>query len=183
MENSDKAKTLTKPSFLEKSQYVPPKCTVCGSHFALNEFALDERFWSKSATYLELKEAAFSCSWCYILKTVVERCIGHSTEVLALAGYVDWGKDPFYPIWYGSDEVVELEIFCTAGKQLTVSMCYTLHPLTIIKISNGHPGCPPYQLRRGLSLIRPATTLYERRWDGLLSAYHFTRYVQCLCSM
>lgn len=160
--DSDKTNGLPRSSRSPKSQRVLSKCTICGTHFALNDSALDERFWRKSARYLELKEAGLSCTWCDILRTLVERCTGHSVEVLASAGYVDWGGDPFYPVWYGSDEVVELEIFCTTGESADTFIILAPPPLTIVKSLNDLFGYPPYPSKRELSQIPRAMSLYER---------------------
>lgn len=96
-------------------------CTICGTQQTQNGLAINDRFWIKSATYPELSEGARSCSFCEILRTVLERCIGPNAEMLAKPGFIDWGQDPFNPVWYGPDGAMHLEIFCTTGKFLTDS--------------------------------------------------------------
>lgn len=91
-------------------------CRICGTRTTPDGLLTDDRFWIKSATYSELSQGSLSCSFCEILRAVLEKCLG---EMLGKPGCLDWGRDPFNLIWYGSEKAVQLEVFCTAGKGLS----------------------------------------------------------------
>jgi hypothetical protein len=90
---------------------------VCGTNRTNNTLSLDLRFWVKSATYNELAAGAVECPWCEVLRLAVAKGagVGASAEVLARIGHVDWGLDPFRPVFYSDGRTVKLEIFCTKG--------------------------------------------------------------------
>jgi hypothetical protein len=133
-------------------------CTICGTQQTQNGLAINDRFWIKSATYPELSEGARSCSFCEILRTVLERCLGPNTEMLAKLGFVDWGPDPFNPVWYGTDGALHLEIFCTTGKFFDRFMICILFSLTVTQRMNDLLGYL-YPSKKELSPILPAWNL------------------------
>ena len=91
------------------------KCQVCGTQRANETLEHDPRFWVQSATYPELVNGSKTCPWCDVLRTAVERCASDSEDVREKTGYLDWGRNPFGPVWHAGGNVVEMEIFCTQG--------------------------------------------------------------------
>jgi hypothetical protein len=111
--SDEKDKTLKESDWKFESPSF--KCQVCGTQRNDATLEHDPRFWVQSATYPELVTGSKSCPWCEILRTAVERCVGESEDVLGKTGFLDWGRDPFSPVWHASGNVVGMEIFSTQG--------------------------------------------------------------------
>ena len=126
-----------------KSSTPASKCTICGTQQTDAALEHDPRFWVQSATYPELVKGSQQCPWCQVLRLSVERCVAESPDVLHRAGYLDWGRDPFSPVWRAEGNVVEIEIFVTQGMTGVVApvfdtnSCYRIRGVaTISKNAN-----------------------------------------------
>jgi hypothetical protein len=96
----------------ESSSY---KCSVCGTQRLKDGLEHDPRFWVQSAPFGELLGNSKECPWCEVLRTAVQVCTGEPDEALLETGYLDWGRDPFSPVWHAGGRTVDIEIFCTQG--------------------------------------------------------------------
>jgi len=90
-----------------------PQCPTCGALQGETVLVVLDRFWLQSATYHEHLDSATFCWWCKILRSGLELCVEQPERT---AGYLDWGKDPYVPVWYGRDQSLSIEIFCAQGK-------------------------------------------------------------------